>query len=89
MLFQAHNILQEKKYHVDDVYEVKSEDVVNIARKCISQGTSIFIARGLHSTLIKQYTDATVIDIVVTAQEMALLIIRAKKILKAQIKEES
>ena len=82
MLFQAHNILQEKKYHVDDVYEVKSEDVVNIAGKCISQGTSIFIARGLHSTLIKQYTDATVIDIVVTAQEMALLIIRAKKIVK-------
>ena len=82
MLFQAHNILQEKKYHVDDVYEVKSEDVVNIARKCISQGTSIFIARGLNSTLIKQYTDATVIDIVVTAQEMALLIIRAKKIVK-------
>ena len=85
MLFQVHNILQEKKYHVDDVYEVKSEDVINVARKCISNGTTIFIARGLFSTLIKQYTDATVIDIVITAQEMALLIIRAKKIVKKDI----
>lgn len=82
MLFQAHNILQEEKYHVDDLYEVKSEDVVKRARECIANGTSIFIARGLHATLIKQYTDATVIDIVVTAQEMALLITRAKKIIK-------
>lgn len=82
MLFQAHNILQEEKYHVDDLYEVKSEDVVKKARECIANGTSIFIARGLHATLIKQYTDATVIDIVVTAQEMALLITRAKKIIK-------
>ena len=82
MLFQAHNILQEEKYHVDDLYEVKSEDVIKRARECIANGTSIFIARGLHATLIKQYTDATVIDIVVTAQEMALLITRAKKIIK-------
>ena len=82
MLFQAHNILQEEKYHVDNLYEVKSEDVVKKARECIANGTSIFIARGLHTTLIKQYTDATVIDIVVTAQEMALLITRAKKIIK-------
>lgn len=82
MLFQAHNILQEEKYHVDDLYEVKSEDVVKKARECIANGTSIFIARGLHAKLIKQYTDATVIDIVVTAQEMALLITRAKKIIK-------
>lgn len=82
MLFQAHNISQEKKYYVDDMYEVKSEDVVKKARECIANGTSIFIARGLHATLIKQYTDATVIDIVVTAQEMALLITRAKKIIK-------
>lgn len=82
MLFQAHNILQEEKYHVDDMYEIKSEEVIKRARECIAKGTSIFIARGLHSTLIKQYTDATVIDIVVTAQEMALLIIRAKKIIK-------
>lgn len=84
MLFQAHNILQEEKYHVDDLYEVKSEDVVKKARECIANGTSIFIARGLHAKLIKQYTDATVIDIVVTAQEMALLIIRAKKIIKKE-----
>ena len=84
MLFQAHNILQEEKYHVDDLYEVKSEDVVKKARECMANGTSIFIARGLHAKLIKQYTDATVIDIVVTAQEMALLVIRAKKIIKKE-----
>lgn len=50
------------------------------ARKAIADGASIIIARGLQASLIKQYTDIPVVEIVLTAQEMALLVMRARQI---------
>lgn len=84
MLYQAHNILQEKKYQIEEMRVIKTEDAVSEARQSIAGGASIIIARGLQASLIKQYTDIPVVEIVLTAQEMALLIIRAKQILKKE-----
>lgn len=84
MLYQAHNILQEKKYEIEEMRVIKTEDAVSEARQSIAGGASIIIARGLQASLIKQYTDIPVVEIVLTAQEMALLIIRAKQILKKE-----
>lgn len=85
MLYQAHNILQEKKYDIGEMRVIKTEDAVSEARQSIAGGASIIIARGLQASLIKQYTDIPVADIILTAQEMALLVIRAKQILKKQM----
>lgn len=85
MLYQAHNILQEKQYKIEEMRVIRTEDAVMEARKSIAGGTSILIARGLQASLIKQYTDIPVVEIVLTAQEMALLIIRAKQILKKEV----
>lgn len=82
MLCHAHNILQEKKFEISEMRVIQSGDAVMEARKSIANGASLIIARGLHASLIKQYTDIPVAEIVITAQEMALLIIRAKQILK-------
>lgn len=82
MLYQAHNILQEKKYPIEEMRTVCSAEVVSEARRAISEGASIIIARGLQASLIKQYTDVPVVEIVLTAQEMALLIMRARQIVK-------
>ncbi len=84
MLYQAHNILQEKKFEISEMRVIQSKDAVMEARKSISNGASLIIARGLQASLIKQYTDIPVAEIVITAQEMALLIIRAKQILKKE-----
>ena len=84
MLYQAHNILQEKKYKIEEMRVIKTADAVSEARQSIAGGASIIIARGLQASLIKQYTDIPVVEIVLTAQEMALLIIRAKQILKKE-----
>ena len=84
MLHQAHNILQEKKYEISEMRVIKTEDAVSEARRSIGAGASIIIARGLQASLIKQYTDIPVVEIVVTAQEMALLVNKAKQILKKE-----
>lgn len=82
MLHQAHNILQESKYKIEKMKVIHTEDAVVEARQAIAEGASIIIARGLQASLIKQYTDIPVVEIVMTAQEMALLVMKAKQILK-------
>ncbi len=82
MIYQAHNILQEKNHEIGEMRVIKTEDAVSEARQSIANGASIIIARGLQASLIKQYTDIPVVEIVITAQEMALLVSRAKQILK-------
>lgn len=82
MIYQAHNILQEKKYEISEMRVIQTQDTVMEARNSIAGGASIIIARGLQASLIKQYTDIPVVEIVITAQEMALLIIKAKQIVK-------
>lgn len=89
MVYQAHNILQEKDYQ-DRQFEftcmkvVRTKQVVMEARQAIADGASMIIARGLQASMIKQYTDIPVIEIVITAQEMALLVLKAKQILKKE-----
>lgn len=85
MLHQAHNILQEKRYSIGEMRVIQSESTVAEARKSIAGGASIIIARGLQASLIKRYTDIPVIEIVLTAQEMALLVMRARQIVKKQL----
>lgn len=81
MLYLAHNILQEKKYAISDMMAIQTELTVVEARRAIAAGATIFIARGLQASLIKQYTDVPVVEIVATAQEMALLVVKAKQII--------
>lgn len=82
MLHQAHNILQEKKFQIQEMRVIGTEHAVMEARRSIADGASIIIARGLQASLIKQYTDIPVVEIVLTAQEMALLVMRARQIVK-------
>lgn len=84
MLHQAHNILQEKKLEIQEMRVIRTENAVTEARRSIADGASIIIARGLQASLIKQYTDIPVVEIVLTAQEMALLVMKAKQIVKKQ-----
>lgn len=82
MLYQAHNILQEKKFAIQEMRVIETDDSVREARNSIAGGASIIIARGLQASLIKQYTDIPVVEIVMTAQEMALLVMKARQIVK-------
>jgi len=84
MVYLAHNIQQEKDYGITDIRVIQTNDAVSEARAAISDGASVLIARGLQASLIKQYTAVPVVEITVTAQEMALLIVKAKEIVKKE-----
>lgn len=80
MLHQAHNILQERPGSAVEMRVIRTGDAVVEARNAIASGASILIARGLQASLMKQYTNVPVVEIVMTAQEMALLVTKAKQI---------
>lgn len=80
MYGQAKKILKEKDNHVTVLKKTRTEDAVTEARKAISEGVNIIIARGRQAAEIKRHTNVAVADIVMTAQELGLLVIRAKEI---------
>ena len=55
MLYQAHNILQEKKYAVSDMRVIQTENAVVEARNAIAAGATILIARPPSSSSTRTY----------------------------------
>lgn len=80
MLEQAREILSEKENHVIILKKVSAEEAVMEAQKAISEGINIIVARGRQAVEIKRHTNVAVAEIVMTAQELGLLVIRAKGI---------
>ncbi len=81
MYIDTIEILKEENYYVNYVKKVTSADVVAEAREAIKGGSSIIVARGTQAALIKKFTNVPINEIVLTAQEVGLLIVKAKKIL--------
>ncbi|WP_143322005.1 PrpR N-terminal domain-containing protein [Clostridium sp. HBUAS56010] len=80
MYEQAKQILKEKENHVLIVKKITTEDAVTEAQKAISEGVNIIIARGRQAAEIKRHTNVAVAEVVMTAQELGLLVNRAKDI---------
>lgn len=76
----AKEILKEKEYHVTILKKIKTEDAVMEAQKAISNGVNIIIARGHQAVEIRHHTNVAVAEIVMTAQELGLLVMHAKNI---------
>ena len=72
--------MKEIKIQEIEGFKIGSAQNIEGATGAIADGASIIIARGLQASLIKQYTDIPVVEIVLTAQEMALLVMKAKQI---------
>ena len=82
MVHLSHNILQEGRFSdIQEVIQVSTEDAVAQARQAAARGSSILVARGLQAALIKRHTSIPVVEIVISAQEMALLIQRARQLI--------
>lgn len=80
MYDQAEKILQGKKNHVKCLKLVETEEAVYQARQVIlEEGINIIVARGKQAADIRRYTNVAVAEIQMTAQEMALLVNKAKK----------
>ena len=83
MRMTAHNYCQQHpEYPVKEIRVIHSENAVAEARTARADGADIIVARGLQAEMIQKYTEIPLIRIVITAQEMALLVMKAKNTVK-------
>ncbi len=79
---QAEEIIKKNTDHVVYIKRTSIDTVVQEARKAIKEGANIVIAGGSQAAAVKTYTNVPVVEIQLTAQELGLLVVKAKKIIK-------
>ena len=84
MVAEALNLLKNEEYEIDIVKQVDTSVVVSEARKAVADGADVIIARGNQAMYIKQHLAVPVVDIRITAQELGILIRKAKKLSKLE-----
>ncbi|MDO5377175.1 MAG: PrpR N-terminal domain-containing protein [Clostridia bacterium] len=77
MLTQAEDIIAEKQLDAKAIF-TDSEHILSILRSERARGALVAVARGNHAHLIKENSDIPLSEIVITGQELALLISKAK-----------
>lgn len=84
MYEQAQKIIESKGHHISILKKIKTEDTITEARNVIAQGINIIIARGRQASIIRENTNAIVTEMVMTAQELGLLVAKAKRIINKE-----
>lgn len=79
MLEQARNVIREDELDIDILKVIKTSDSVYEARKAVEQGAGVILARGVQASFIRQYTNIPVAEMILTGQEIGLMIASAKK----------
>lgn len=79
MLEQARKVIQEDEIDIDILKVIKTSDSVYEARKAVEQGAGVILARGVQASFIRQYTNIPVAEMILTGQEIGLMIASAKK----------
>ncbi len=82
---QAEKVIRENRFDVDTIRIIETVDAVDEARRCIEEGANIIVARGVQAQLIKTHTNIPVVEILMTAQEIGLLVLESKRIIKKEI----
>ncbi len=76
---QAQELLEKTDNHVIINKTTTIDNIVEETRKAIEMGANIVVARGHQACDVEQYTNIPVVEVVMTAQELGLLIMKAKK----------
>lgn len=76
----ARRLLEGKNYGISEIKTITTELAVGEAGLSVANGATIIIARGLQASLIRENVNVQIVEIVLTAQEMALLIKKAKQL---------
>lgn len=79
MIDIANNIIGEENIDVVYMNSVTTANAVNEARKAVELGADIVVSRGYIASLIKKNTNIPLIEVRIHAQEIGLLIKKAKK----------
>lgn len=84
MLEIAQKVKEEQHLAVDYMKVIQSVDAVNEARLAVEAGSHIIVARGYQAKLIKEYTNVPLVEIRLHAQEIGLLLVKAKAMIKKE-----
>lgn len=84
MLGQARNVIREENMEIPILKVIKTADSVYEARNAVENGAGIIVARGVQASYIRTYTDIPVAEIEISAQELGLLVKKAKQMLKKE-----
>lgn len=80
--FQATQLLSARpNRHIRLVKHIQTSEAILEARSALEAGANIIIARGKQAHFIRQNTNIPVVEIQLSAQELGLLILKAKKLL--------
>lgn len=80
MADEAASAAQEIGLEVVCCKTIETADAINEARAAAENGAQIIIARGYQAKIIRQYTDFPLVEIHFTAQEIGILLKRAREI---------
>lgn len=78
----AQNVSREKGLGIDYIKRIETVNTVSEIRAAVEAGARIIVARGYQANLIKEHTNIPLVEIRFHAQEIGLLIQRAKEIVK-------
>ena len=78
-------IIEEDQIESCEVELIQTAESVQAARRAIEQGAAVIVARGLQAAMIKEYTKVPVVEISLTAQEIGILIQKARKLTTAEV----
>lgn len=84
MLNIARRVVQEQGVDVDYMKVIQTVNTVNEARMAVEAGAHILVARGYQAKLIREYTHIPLVEIRFHAQEIGLLLKKAKTIVKKE-----
>ena len=84
MLEQAKNVIRKKNLSIDILKVIKTSDSVYEARKAMEQGAGIIVARGVQAAYIREYTNIPVAEIILTGQEIGLMVAAARKLVPSR-----
>jgi len=63
---------------------IETVNAVNEVRAAIDKGVQIVVARGVQAKIMKAYTKVPVVEVVLTSQDIGLLMLEAKKVVSKQ-----
>jgi len=82
MYENAKRIIADKGMDISILKVIKTENAIEEARMAIESGISIIVARGVQAQIIKESMNVSVVEIKLSAQELAVLVTEAKKMTK-------
>ena len=85
MLDIAEGVIKELQIDIGYRKVIQTVDAVNEARQAVESGSHIVVARGYQAKLIKAYTNIPLVEMRLHAQEVGLLLKKAKAMVKKEV----